>query len=111
MLDIGQSVPLLYEAHAQHALDTDGRTPPFAALGVMGLNHRAEPVPRNNIAHLGQKEVAPCELLLGPALGRGKAQLLCNGVFLFIILLYDDAILCPLAILEGGNRGNKSAFP
>ena len=56
-----------------------GRTPPFAALGVMGFNHRDESTPRNNIAHLGQKEVAPGELLLRPALGLGEAQLLCDG--------------------------------
>ena len=69
---IGQTVPLLHEVHAQHALEPHRWTPAFAALGVIGLNHLHQPAPGNHLFHLLQEHFAPGTLFFLIVFGLGN---------------------------------------
>ena len=58
---VGQSIPLLEEVEAQHALQTDGRAASLA-VGVSALNRREKLIPRDDLLHGCEKLLSPCDL-------------------------------------------------
>jgi hypothetical protein len=61
---ICQTVPLLHEVHAQHALDTNRRAAWLAAFRLMRLDDFDQPCPWHDLLHLAKKYFAPGYLLL-----------------------------------------------
>ena len=59
---IGEPIPLLEKANAQHAFDAHGRPAAFA-LRVKGLNEPHQKEPRHHGVHLREEDVPAGELL------------------------------------------------
>jgi len=71
---IGEGEPLLHEMDAQHGFQRK-RPPPATGLGVNRFDQRAEPLPGNDLFHLGQEQLTAGGLGLFGETGFGKAAL------------------------------------
>lgn len=72
---IGQAVPLLKTVHTQHPGHPEGLAADAPARWVQRLDDSDQPLPRHDALHLGEKLLAPRELLLHCVLSTGKAAL------------------------------------
>src|ERR1039457_4242812 len=99
---VRQPIPLLEKVDAQHALDTDRRTPP-PGLRIVRFDHPLQSLPWHHGIHLCQKAFTTCDLLLSLILTLRKTDLLFHAPTLPTPPHPDD--------LNQHEKLIKSAFP